>query len=66
MTFTEVGQNRVRQGRSERRGEAYDSKYVEPRSEMRTQPDAIFTNLLKGVLRPRPRLSAYAPASRSE
>src|SRR5262249_60295323 len=47
MAYSEDGQNRVQQGRSERRGEAYDFRYVEPRSDMRTQLDTIFTILLR-------------------
>ncbi len=37
------------QGRNERRGEAYCCMYVEPRSEVRTQPEAFFNRRRKGA-----------------
>ena len=35
-----------RQGRSERRGESYSFRYVEPLSDARTQPGAFFNTML--------------------
>jgi hypothetical protein len=40
----------VRQGRSERRGEAYSFRYVEPLSEARTQLVGFFNSLVKEAM----------------
>ncbi len=53
------------QGRSKRRGEAYVVWYVEPLSNVRMQPGAMFTIFIRGVLPPIPPLPGYVPISRS-
>jgi hypothetical protein len=41
---SQAGQKDRRQGRNERRGEAYFSSYVEPLSDARTKQTVLFTS----------------------